>query len=93
MSICPGAALDRSAIFPRLYPMSPQYQLTALERRCLSLAAFGKSAVEIGRVVGASEREVDTLLFCTQRKLGAANRLQAVARGMSLGLIDASLAG
>jgi DNA-binding CsgD family transcriptional regulator len=73
--------------------MTPHSQLTPLERRCLSLVAFGKSAVEIGRVVGATEREVDTLLFCTQRKLGAANRLQAVAKGMSLGLIDASLAG
>ena len=58
-----------------------------LEIRCLSLVANGKSVAGMRTDVAATEREVDILLFCAQRKLGAANRMHAVAMGISRGLI------
>lgn len=61
--------------------------LTLLELRCLSLVASGKSVARIRSHVRATDREVDILLFCAQRKLGAANRMHAVAMGISQGLI------
>lgn len=65
----------------------PFHTLTKLEVQCLSLVAGGKSASGIRGCVGASEREIDIILFCAQRKLGAKNRMHAVARGISIGLI------
>jgi LuxR family transcriptional activator of bioluminescence operon len=63
------------------------HSLTNLEIRCLALVANGKPAARIRASVGVSEREVAILLFCAQRKLGAANRMHAVAKGISQGLI------
>ena len=65
----------------------PSHSLTKLELRCLSLVATGKSAAGIRAYVGATEREVDILLFCAERKLGAVNRMHAVALGIFRGLI------
>lgn len=58
-----------------------------LELRCLSLVASGRSVARIRTDVAATEREVDILLFCAQRKLGAVNRMHAVAMGICRGLI------
>jgi hypothetical protein len=61
--------------------------LTMLELRCLTLVASGRVASGARANVGLTEREADILLFCAQRKLGAANRMHAVAMGISRGLI------
>lgn len=54
--------------------------LCRLERKCLALAASGKNTQEIAGDVGITPREAQILLHCAQRKLGASNTMQAVAR-------------
>lgn len=61
--------------------------LSARERQCMSWAARGKTAAEIGQLLHLSEH---TATFHIQRatsKLGASNRSHAVAIAMALGLL------
>ena len=44
----------------------------------------------IGKAVQATEAEVETLLLGAQRKLGAQNRMLAVAKALSHGMIAAT---
>ena len=55
------------------------HRLTPREREALAWAAQGKSAWEIGEVLGISQRTVEEHLAAAGRKLGAANRIRAVA--------------
>jgi LuxR family quorum sensing-dependent transcriptional regulator len=54
-------------------------QLTSREREVLVWAAQGKSAWEIGEILGIAKRTVDAHTQSASRKLGAANRTHAVA--------------
>jgi LuxR family quorum sensing-dependent transcriptional regulator len=63
-------------------------QLTAREQEVLVWTAAGKSAWEIGEILGIAKRTVDTHAQSISRKLGAANRAQAVAIGMRERLIN-----
>jgi DNA-binding CsgD family transcriptional regulator len=63
------------------------FLLTRTELVGLKLAANGNSARDIARRMGVSEREMETLFFCAERKLRAKNRLHAVAIAVSQGLI------
>ena len=65
----------------------PDPGLTTMELQCLGLAANGVRAQEIAQRLRASEKEVDILLYCAERKLGARNRLNAVGIAVSMGLI------
>jgi LuxR family quorum sensing-dependent transcriptional regulator len=49
--------------------------------------AAGKSAREIGEILGIAKRTVDSHAQSALRKLGAANRAQAVAIAMRDGLV------
>ncbi len=62
--------------------------LTEREKECLRWAADGKTSWEIGRIVNISEHTVIFHLRNVTRKLGVTNRRQAVARSLSLGLIQ-----
>ncbi|MEM8951012.1 MAG: helix-turn-helix transcriptional regulator [Pseudomonadota bacterium] len=62
--------------------------ITKRELECLKWAADGKTEWEIGVVLGIAEKTVDTHLYSAHRKLGAANRPQAIALAFRLGLID-----
>jgi LuxR family quorum sensing-dependent transcriptional regulator len=53
--------------------------LTTREREVLNWIASGKSAWEIGEILAISKRTVDEHTQAALRKLGAANRAQAVA--------------
>jgi LuxR family transcriptional regulator, quorum-sensing system regulator BjaR1 len=53
--------------------------LTARERETLAWASQGKSAWEIGEILGISQRTVEEHLSAAGRKLGAVNRVHAVA--------------
>jgi DNA-binding CsgD family transcriptional regulator len=53
--------------------------LTPRELEVLTWAAQGKSAWEIGVILGITKRTVDEHIHTATRKLGAANRTQAVA--------------
>jgi DNA-binding CsgD family transcriptional regulator len=57
-----------------------QHELCSLERKCLSLVATGHKAEEIAPLVGITAHEARVLLYCAQRKLGAENTMQAVAK-------------
>jgi LuxR family quorum sensing-dependent transcriptional regulator len=53
--------------------------LTGREREVLAWSAEGKSASEIGEILSVAKRTVDEHTQTAMRKLGAANRTQAVA--------------
>lgn len=61
--------------------------LTPREIECLKWAADGKTEWEIGVILSISEHTADKHLANAQRKLGAANRAQAIANAMRLRLI------
>jgi DNA-binding CsgD family transcriptional regulator len=63
------------------------FLLTRMELVGLKLAANGYCAQDIATRIGVNETEIETLLFCAERKLGAKNRLHAVAIAVSQGLI------
>lgn len=66
---------------------SDEIELTRMEVDCLKLAANGHRPGHIGLVLSVSEKEVDILLYCAERKLGASNRLHAIGIAVSQGLI------
>jgi LuxR family quorum sensing-dependent transcriptional regulator len=57
-------------------------RLTARERETLVWASQGKSAWETGEILGISQRTVEEHLASACRKLGAVNRVHAVAIGI-----------
>ncbi|MBA5778997.1 LuxR family transcriptional regulator [Stappia sp. F7233] len=61
--------------------------LTPREIECLKWAADGKTEWEISVILTISEHTADKHLANAQRKLRAANRAQAIANAMRLGLI------
>ena len=65
----------------------PTVDLTYHERVCLSWASRGKTAQEIAVILGRSKATVDFHLRRASGKLGAANKVQAVVRALSLNLI------
>ncbi len=65
--------------------------LSRRERECLLWAAEGKTAWETGRILGISERTAVFHLNNAAAKLQVGNRQHAVARAISLGLIQPQL--
>ena len=61
--------------------------LSFRERDCLALAARGLSSADIGARLSVAERTVNFHFRNIKTKLGAINRPEAIARGISLGLI------
>jgi LuxR family quorum sensing-dependent transcriptional regulator len=59
--------------------IEPRPSITGREREVLAWAAVGKSAWEIGEILGISKRTVDEHTQTACRKLGATNRTQGVA--------------
>ena len=93
----PGRRQPSSGARPRLLDGRPglhlrrpndQPSLTAREREVLAWIALGKSAWEIGEILGIAKRTVDEHAQTAARKLGAANRTQAVAIAVRDGLIE-----
>lgn len=62
--------------------------LTARERECIRWAAQGKSEWEISQILGISEHTSEKHLLSAKSKLGAVNRVQAVAEAIRLGYIS-----
>ncbi|BBF94134.1 hypothetical protein BLTE_28190 [Blastochloris tepida] len=75
------AALDLPAA-------APTNDLTARERECLAWTSVGKTAWEIGSILGISEHTAVAHLNAAVRKLGAASRAHAVAEALRRGLIE-----
>jgi len=62
-------------------------ELTPRERECLQWAAAGKSEWEISQILGISEHTSEKHLLNAKFKLGAVNRVQAVAEAIRRGYI------
>lgn len=71
---------------PKLLPQA-QTILTARERECLKWSADGKTAWELGQILGISARTAVFHLNNATQKLGAANKIQAIVRALALRLI------
>lgn len=63
-------------------------ELTQREKQCLLWATEGKTTWETSRILNISERTVTFHMQNVQNKLGVGNRQQAVARAVSLGIIE-----
>jgi LuxR family quorum sensing-dependent transcriptional regulator len=64
------------------------HTLTPREREVLVWVAQGKSAWEIGEILDIAKRTVDEHVQTAVRKLGAANRTQAIALALQHRIID-----
>jgi len=89
----PGLHLMALYAFDRVHRLvgrSPDARaaLTAREREVLAWTACGKSAWEIGEILGIGKRTVDEHAQTAVQKLGAANKIQAVVFAIRDGLIE-----
>lgn len=64
------------------------HELSARERECLSWTSQGKTAWEIGSILGISEHTAVAHLNSAIRKLVATSRVHAVAEALRRGVID-----
>lgn len=78
-------------------PTAPRDDLTFASRlitdrqlQCLSWVQEGKSATDIGSILGLSGRTVEKHIIKVCGHLGVKTRIQAVVRARELGLITAS---
>ena len=78
-------AAMRLLVPERLQPERPV--LTNREVECLSRTMDGKTAWEVGNLLGISERTAVLHLQTAMRKLGCINKHQAVLKALRLGLI------
>lgn len=67
--------------------------LTPRQLECLAWAQEGKSASEIGQIIGLTGRGVEKCFHTVYRRLGVRTRLQAVIRARELGLLGAQTRG
>jgi DNA-binding CsgD family transcriptional regulator len=67
------------------------HSLTLREVEVLTWVARGKSAWEIGRILGITKRTVDEHARSAARKLGATNRTQASVQALLRHIIDVGL--
>ena len=80
--------IDWPRIWRDLTLSSPVFEeLTAREEAVLYLLPGGLSAREIGSELGVTRNTIKTQTKSLHRKLGAAGRREAVARGRQLGLL------
>ncbi len=68
---------------------SPAAHLTGREREVLTWVGRGKTSSEIATILGLSERTVNFHCERAMKRLGVANRAQAVAKAVAEGLISA----
>lgn len=78
-------AAMRLFVPPALHPESPS--LTRRELEALSWTMEGKTAWEVGAILGISERTVVLHLQNSMQKLNCVNKHQAVLKALRLGLI------
>ncbi|MCA1826452.1 MAG: response regulator [Myxococcales bacterium] len=70
-------------------PRKPEVpQLTDLEREILAMIARGLSNEEAGRIVSLDRRSVRTQLGHIYAKLGVRSHVEAVVKGLKLGIIE-----
>ena len=65
-------------------------EITERQLECLAWVAAGKSAPDIGVILGISGRTVDSHVARLCEHLGVRTRLQAVMKAQALGMIGSS---
>ena len=78
-------ALERLSLLPE--DSEPDICLTARERQCLELVAQGKTTDQVAELIGRSSVTVRFHLGNAFRKLGATNRVGAIAEALKKGYI------
>ncbi len=73
---------------PRTYQPSALRLMTDRQLECLAWVQRGKSATDIGGILGLSGRTVEKHLNRACNHLGVRTRLQAVIRARELGLMQ-----
>lgn len=68
-------------------PTAPDQELTLREREVLRWTAAGKTADEVGTILGISERTVTFHITSSLAKLNVVNKTQAVAKALLLGFL------
>jgi DNA-binding CsgD family transcriptional regulator len=79
----------RSAEDASVHPVAaPRLRLSARELEVLRWLRQGKKAWEVAQILGRSEHTVKNQMRSVYRKLGAANRAQALFRAFQLAIPD-----
>tara|TARA_R110001583_G_scaffold42735_1_gene135831 strand:- start:2772 stop:3485 length:714 start_codon:yes stop_codon:yes gene_type:complete len=84
-------ALQDAIIRVRKSQKKQKVQLTTREIECLTWATEGKSAWEISKILGCSERTITFHLKNATVKLNCANRYQAIGKAIITGVISPKL--
>lgn len=91
LDLCAFGAFAQEAAVRLFLPPTTARQvfarLSARELEALKWAAEGKTAWEVGRILGISEQTVVRHVNSATQKLACVNKVQAVARALRLGLI------
>ena len=90
-----GRLFERQAgeTSPKLDVRPAKANLNERERQVLTWAAAGKTAAVTATILSISERTVLFYLCSARQKLDASNSRHAICKALSLGLIDAEVAG
>jgi DNA-binding CsgD family transcriptional regulator len=83
---CAHSAMGRIVVPKMMENRDPK--LSMRERECLLWAARGKTAAEIGLILNIAESTAVFHLKNVLKKFDVVNRTQAIAMGVSLGMID-----
>jgi DNA-binding CsgD family transcriptional regulator len=78
----------RSVVNKGIKPRQHGLPLSAREQECLRLCAQGQTSADIAQKLAIAERTVQFHFSSIMSKLGAANRHEAVALGVSAGIIE-----
>ena len=88
--LCLFAAFAQEAAMRLLLPPEPEVpaaRLTARELEVLKWTAEGKTAWEVGQILGISDQTVTRHITSAMHRLGCVNKVQVVAKALRLGLL------
>lgn len=88
LSLFAHGLFDRIVAIQNVERYTQDFRLTQRERQCLMWTSAGKTGPEIAEILELSEHMVEHHLAACVDKLGAVNRIQAVAKAIRLRVID-----
>ncbi len=88
LNLISTVVFDRLNVQPNVREPEMGFRLGERERQVLEWASAGKTSSETATILNLSEHTVNQYIASCIDKLGAINRVHAVARAIRLGLID-----